>query len=138
MGWYMQLVGMIFIDRKNSEKAVESMKKAGYEIKNGKNIISFPEGTRSLNGELGLFKKGTFVLALNNNIEILPIALVGTRIGIPPRKFEINPTQVEVRIGEPFSPTSTGIKSAEELANFTRTKIQSLLNEHQSKESSYS
>lgn len=127
MGWYMQLVGMIFIDRQNREKAVESMKKASNEIKNGKNIISFPEGTRSLDGKLAQFKKGSFVIALEHNIEILPVAVVGTQNGIPPRKFEINPADVEVRIGKAFSPKSTACLNAEELAEYTRNKIELLL-----------
>lgn len=132
MGWYMQLVGMIFIDRQNREKAVESMKKASVEIKNGKNILSFPEGTRSMDGKLALFKKGSFVIALEHNIEILPVALLGTQNGIPPRKFEINPANVEVHIGEAISPQSTGIRNAEELAEFTRKKIQLLMDANSS------
>ena len=49
--------GMIFLDRSNREKAMRSMRNAGKEIKKGKNIISFPEGTRSKNGNIGLFQK---------------------------------------------------------------------------------
>ena len=59
IGWYVTAAGMIFIDRTNREKAMQSMKKAGTLIKNGRNVITFPEGTRSSDGKLNLFKRGS-------------------------------------------------------------------------------
>ena len=62
IGWYVTAAGMIFIDRTNREKAMRSMKKAGTLIRNGRNVITFPEGTRSSNGKLNLFKRGSFII----------------------------------------------------------------------------
>ena len=52
LGWYMKVAGMVFIDRTNQTKAINSLKEAGELIKKGRNIITFPEGTRSKNGEI--------------------------------------------------------------------------------------
>ena len=71
----MNAAGMIFVDRSNKEKAIKSMNEAGEAINRGRNIVTFPEGTRSKDGNIGTFKKGTFHIASQSNIPILPIAI---------------------------------------------------------------
>ena len=77
MGWYMTISGMIFIDRKNREKAMESMRKAGEQIKKGKNVIVYPEGTRSKTGVMQQFKRGSFIMAKESLLPIQPCAISG-------------------------------------------------------------
>lgn len=77
MGQFMWLIGMIFIDRKNKDSAMRSMMKAAEGIKKGRNIISFPEGTRSKDGTVGLFKRGSFIIAKQYDIPVAPITIVG-------------------------------------------------------------
>ena len=90
-GWFVSAVGMVFIERTNHERAMESLKKAGTEIKKGKNIISFPEGTRSRDGQMLMFKRGTFILAIENKIDVIPVAISGS--------FEVNPPGYKLRSG---------------------------------------
>ena len=71
VGWYMWATGMIFIDRTNREKAFQSLKRAGKLIKKGKNVIMFPEGTRSKNSQVSQFKKGPFVLASESELSVI-------------------------------------------------------------------
>ncbi|MAX81614.1 MAG: 1-acyl-sn-glycerol-3-phosphate acyltransferase [Crocinitomicaceae bacterium] len=104
LGWAMMAVGMIFIDRFHRDKAFASIRQAGKEIKRGKNVVSFPEGTRSRNGKIQMFKRGTFILAVENDIEVVPVALYGAEKIIPPGKFEIHPGVIKVAIGKPISP----------------------------------
>ena len=66
IGWYMMATGMIFIDRSNRVKAVASLDKAGKLIKNGKDVLLFPEGTRSKTGQIGEFKKGPFYAGIKS------------------------------------------------------------------------
>ena len=75
LGWYMSIAGMIFLDRSNHENAMRSMRNAGNEIKKGKNIISFPEGTRSKTNQIGQFKRGSFIIAKEGKIPIVPVAI---------------------------------------------------------------
>ncbi|MEC9186574.1 MAG: lysophospholipid acyltransferase family protein, partial [Bacteroidota bacterium] len=77
LGWYMSVAGMIFLDRSNHENAMRSMRNAGNEIKKGKNIISFPEGTRSKTNQIGQFKRGSFIIAKEGKIPIVPVAIKG-------------------------------------------------------------
>ena len=123
MGWYMWLVGMIFIDRKHPEKAKKSLIEAGEQIKRGKNILSFPEGTRSKTGKMGMFKRGSFVLASQAGVTVVPIAILGTEKAIPTGKFEIHSTHVKVNIGKPIDPKQFGPKGVDQFAAYTRDQV---------------
>lgn len=123
MGWYMQAVGMIFIDRSNREKAFHSIRQAGAQIKKGKNVFSFPEGTRSASGDVKMFKRGTFILARENNIEVVPIAIRGAGKIIPAQSFTISPGKVEVIIGEPIVPANHTHLTLEQFAAYCRQRV---------------
>ncbi len=129
MGWYMTAVGMIFIDRKNREAAFDNLRKAGKEVVNGKNVFSFPEGTRSKTGKLGLFKRGTFVLAKSNDITLVPVGISGASAIIPAGKYEVNAGEVIIQIGQPITPSHYANLSVEELAQHARDTIKALTNE---------
>ena len=79
VGQAIYLMGMIPIDRSGGNKAHESLKKAGLQIKKGKHILVFPEGTRTRTGRLASFKKGGFILALQQAIPIVPISINNSR-----------------------------------------------------------
>ncbi len=131
MGWYMQAVGMIFIDRSNREKAFSSILQAGAEIQRGKNVVSFPEGTRSNTGKINLFKRGTFILARENNIEIVPIAIKGANEIIPNKSFEINSGKINVVVGNPIVPQEYAHLTVEKFAEHCRQEVIQLQNEVQ-------
>lgn len=75
LGWYMMATGMIFIDRSDRKKSIESLKRTARLIHNGKSILMFPEGTRSSDRQVAPFKKGPFVLAKEAEVEILPVGI---------------------------------------------------------------
>lgn len=104
IGWYMMATGMIFIDRKNRDKAIQSLERAGNLIKGGKNVLVFPEGTRSKDGEVMALKKGSFMLAAQADINVVPVAIHGTRSVLPPDTFKLKPGVVHVNIGAPVPP----------------------------------
>ena len=47
-------------------------------IKNPRSILLFPEGTRTPDGQLGLFKRGGLMLSIDTGLPIVPVAYVGT------------------------------------------------------------
>ena len=114
-GWYVNAVGMVFINRTNHSEAMASLKRAGEEIKSGKNIISFPEGTRPRDGKMKLFKRGSFVLALESNIDIVPVAIVGSRQVNPPG-YVIKSGTIKVKIGKPINPINYDKANPDQLA----------------------
>ena len=124
LGWFMMATGMIFVDRKNKNKALESMDKAADLIKQGRNILIFPEGSISQNGEVGSFKKGAFQLALKSGSEIIPVALKGTDKILSYRSFQINPGAASLAIG---SPIRNGDYSSDNLNLFREQVRQKLI-----------
>lgn len=79
----MTAAGFIEIDRSNRTRAIESLRVAKKRLEEGTSVWIAPEGTRSTSGELGPFKKGGFVLALETGLPIVPVAIEGTRHVLP-------------------------------------------------------
>lgn len=121
LGWLIWAAGMIFIDRKNRERAVLSMKKAATEIHGGKSVVLFPEGTRTRTGELGPFKKGGFHLAMDAGVPIVPIAMVGGYQLLPPHSLQLRSGSYRARFGQPVDTTS--FKDRDQLLEEVRKRI---------------
>lgn len=127
LGQYMYLIGHIFIDRKNREKAMSSMRKAAQIIANGKNVITFPEGTRSKDGKTAVFKRGTFIIAQEGKIDIMPLAVVNAENILPRGGFVIHPGTIEVRIGKRIHANEFEGMNAEQTAEFVRSRVTQLI-----------
>ncbi|MDI9357145.1 MAG: lysophospholipid acyltransferase family protein [Chitinophagaceae bacterium] len=106
IGWYMQATGMIFVDRNNIKNSKKDLSKAAILIQKGKSIFLFPEGKRSRDASIGAFKNGSFFLASEAQVSIVPIHIKGTHRAWGVDSFQITPTKVEVNIGEPFHPSN--------------------------------
>jgi len=125
-GWCITAMGMIFVDRKNRMKAVESMKAAGELIKSGKNVIAFPEGKRSRSGNIEMFRKGSFVIAKGSQIDVIPIAIKGSEVLHKPGGFKFRPGKVYINIGEPIKANLFMDKKPEEFADYTKKVVEKL------------
>lgn len=82
-GGAMRGAGFISVDRENRESAIRSLEAAKPMLRGGTHLWIAPEGTRSLDGRLGPFKKGGFVLAKDLELRILPVTVTGTRNVLP-------------------------------------------------------
>jgi 1-acyl-sn-glycerol-3-phosphate acyltransferase len=83
IGWNMALNRYIRIRRGDRKDAVRMMAACGEALESGSSILIFPEGTRSLDGELREFRHGAFTLGLRHHVPILPIVLDGTLDALP-------------------------------------------------------
>jgi len=77
-GLWMKKMKCVFLDRKNPREGIKDIKEAVEVIKKGYPTLIFPEGERSLTGEIGAFKKGSFKLALDTKGIIIPLTIKGT------------------------------------------------------------
>lgn len=102
-GQAMWVVGHIFVNRGNHEKAVRSLKRAAAKVRAGTSVIVFPEGTRAGAGagELLPFKKGGFMLAIESGIPILPVGIAGSGSCLRKGSLRLRPGPIFYRIGEP-------------------------------------
>jgi 1-acyl-sn-glycerol-3-phosphate acyltransferase len=125
-GFILWLLKFIPIDRGNREKAVSSLKKAAKRIHDGINIVIYADGTRSLNGELKPFKKGAFLLAIEAQVDIIPVTISGTINvmhklgGILDVKFD---QEVHIIFDPPISTRSYSINQKDELKELVNSQI---------------
>ncbi len=130
IGWVMTAAGVIFIDRGNKEKAIRSMRIAGKKIKQGKNVMIFPEGTFDHTKPMLPFKKGAFHLAMHAEVEILPVAIVDAcNVWPADDNLGLKSGTVELRIGEPISTLGMTKIDIEKVLEQTRDSIQELINQ---------
>jgi 1-acyl-sn-glycerol-3-phosphate acyltransferase len=71
--------GHVLIDRGRRESAVESIKNAADQVRGGRTVLIFPEGTRGDSDTIGDLKKGGFHLAKSAVVPILPVGVRGSR-----------------------------------------------------------
>lgn len=112
VGWAAWVGGTIFIDRRNRERSRESIKAAAAQIRAGKTVAVFPEGTRTRTGKLGPFKKGVFHLAMEAGVPVVPVAAVGGYSILPADRLELRPGRYVVRFGQPLDPADFGSREA--------------------------
>ena len=103
-------VRAIPVDRKNRERAIESIKQAEQVLKQGIHIAILPEGTRTLTGKLGIMKKGGFHLAINTGASIIPVGIEGAYEFKPKSTWKLSKGTITVRVGDPISSKSLGFK----------------------------
>lgn len=123
LGWYMAGTGMIFINRSNSREAMRGLKLAGERIRAGSNILAFPEGTRSKDGRILPFKKGSFALAVEAGVPIIPIAIEGTRGMLPPGSARLRRHPIRVKMGPPIATAGLRGRAREALLHQVRDAI---------------
>ena len=95
-------MGVIEVDRTNSEAAARSIDRAVGVLRDGKSFVLFPEGTRTRTGELLPFKKGAFVLAIKAQVPVLPFTLFGTAESLQPDKPFLYAGNVRIVIHDPI------------------------------------
>jgi 1-acyl-sn-glycerol-3-phosphate acyltransferase len=95
------VLDMIAFQRRGS--SVDCLKACQEVIANNKMILIFPEGTRSLTGELQPFKMGTGFLAMQLNIPIVPVYIQGSFEAFPKGARLPNRHPIRVKFGQPIA-----------------------------------
>lgn len=101
-GKAMRNAGYIEIDRQHHERALKSIDEAARKIKEGKSVMTFPEGTRSRDGKIKPFKQGMFYLSLKSGVPIVPISIIGAAEIMPKRSLRVNAGQITMVIDKPI------------------------------------
>jgi 1-acyl-sn-glycerol-3-phosphate acyltransferase len=124
LGWGMYAIGHIWIDRRNARRARESLMRAVERMrKNHTSLVIFPEGTRSSDGTVADFKRGSFSLALRAEVEAVPVAISNACVVMPKKAMFCNPGEVVVRIGEPVPTKGLENQDKGELAQNVRDAV---------------
>lgn len=111
MGYWITHMKSVTIDRENVREGMKAINQAIKNIKDGYSFAVFPEGTRSKDGEIHEFKKGSIKLATKSKVPIVPFALEGTSACFEDKR-DFLPGKVKIIFGEPI--VTEGISKEEE------------------------
>ena len=123
-----QACGHISIDRQDKTRAMHSLEIARRRLEEDRpTVILFPEGTRSVTGELRAFKKGAFVLAIQTGTEVVPAAILGTKDIMRKGSWAIHRGRtIRVRFGEPISVEGLHMEDRDELTGRAHAAVAAL------------
>lgn len=106
LGWAMAIQGQYFINRSDSKKAYALLDKIKEDVRQGQSILVFPEGTRSANGQLRSFKKGSFRLAKETAAPVIPCVISGAYDVLPKKRIVPRPGHIIVTFLPPVDPAT--------------------------------
>ena len=129
LGFVMRVAGHIFVDRKNHERAMSSLKKASVSLKkNPRSILLYPEGTRTKDGSIQNFKPGGLLLAVETGMPIVPIYYSGTYSILNRGSWKLNNQNLKLIIGKPIFTEKYSFETRRELAKKVQFEVVKLSN----------
>jgi 1-acyl-sn-glycerol-3-phosphate acyltransferase len=111
LGWHLKRGGHLFVDRRKPDHA-NILRRWRALVSQGLSLIIYAEGTRSPDGRVGRFKGGSFLLAIEAGLPIVPIAVLGTRAVMPKGRLRTEPANVTLVVHEPIQPPALDAPTA--------------------------
>lgn len=100
----MNAMGIVKVDRVRGS-AIHADVNAGVAAATdrGQSLIIFPEGTRSMSGQMGPFKKGAFRISITNGLDIIPVTIAGSWEAWRPGSKIVMGGPIQAVVHEPIS-----------------------------------
>ena len=130
VGWHLKRSGQVCIDQQKPTKSIASIRSAVKSLQAGMPLVIFPEGGRTPDGEIKPFLPGTFFLAIKAQVDIVPVALLGTYELLPMDTYHIKPCPLEMRVGEPISTAGLKLRDMEALSAKVKKALEDLYYGH--------
>ena len=102
LGWHLKRGKHLFVDRQNPDRS--GIFKRWRALVSQASLIVYAEGTRSRDGHVAKFKAGSFLLAIEARLPIVPVAIIGTRAVMPKGRLRTEPADVRLIVHEPIQP----------------------------------
>lgn len=126
-----QVMGGLFMDRDDVKQGLQIINETAKQVKEGRNFLIFPEGTRSKNGnKLGEFKGGSFKAATKAKCPIVPVAIIDSYL--PFDQNTIDKVDVQIHVLEPLNYEDYQGMKTSEIADLVKERIEKVIadNEH--------
>ncbi len=101
LGWHLKRGRHLFVDRQHPDH-VGILNRWRALISEGLSLIIYAEGTRSADGRVARFKAGSFLLAIEAGLPIVPVAVIGTRAVMPKGRLRTEPSDVLLVVHDPI------------------------------------
>ena len=119
LGWHLRRGRHLFVDRRRPDRA-GILRRWRALVSEGLSLIIYAEGTRSPDGRVARFKAGSFLLAIEAHLPVVPVAIIGTRAVMPKGRLRTEPADVALVIHDPIQPPAIAeptIQDAKALAD---------------------
>lgn len=126
VGWQLKRSGQVCIDQQKPTNSIAAIRSAVKSLRAGMPLVIFPEGGRTPDGEIKPFLPGAFFLALKAQVDIVPVALVGTYELLPMDTYHIKSRPLEMRVGEPISTAGLTMRDLESLSGRVQKAVEDL------------
>ena len=126
VGWHLKRSGQICVDQQNPARSIGSIRAALKSLKSGMPLVIFPEGGRTPDGEIKPFLAGALFLAIKAQVDIVPVALVGTFELLPMNTYHIKCRPLEMRVGPPISTADYTLREMEALSDRVHKAVEDL------------
>jgi 1-acyl-sn-glycerol-3-phosphate acyltransferase len=103
LGWHLKRGRHLLVDRQHPDRA-GILKRWRALVSEGLSLMIYAEGTRSPDGRVAKFKAGSFLLAIEAQLPIIPVAVIGTRAVMPKGRLRTEPADVGLIIHDPIQP----------------------------------
>jgi putative phosphoserine phosphatase/1-acylglycerol-3-phosphate O-acyltransferase len=133
IGRVLEFSGVVLIDRKDTQRAIETMGSLVDTMRiEGKSVCMSPEGTRSITPRLAPFKKGAFHLAIQAGVPIVPIVIQNSSDIMPKGEMIYRPATVEVEVLPPVDTSGWSVETIDEHVASVRNMYLEALDQDQS------
>jgi 1-acyl-sn-glycerol-3-phosphate acyltransferase len=123
MGWHLHRAGHLLVDRRNpGADIVQKMRRL---VGESSSLIVFPEGTRSRDGVVGRFKKGSFLVAMDAGLPVVPVSISNSRHVMRKGELMVCPGEVELTIHAPVPTLGVPRGEVLDFADRIRTAVTS-------------
>jgi 1-acyl-sn-glycerol-3-phosphate acyltransferase len=122
MGWHLRRAGHMLVDRRRPDPK-RIIHWASRLTSSGLSLIVFPEGTRSRDGRVARFKGGSFYVALEAGLPVVPLSLVGSRHVMLKGRLTTYPGEVGLIVHEPIDTSDMAGSDAKEFGERVRRII---------------
>jgi 1-acyl-sn-glycerol-3-phosphate acyltransferase len=121
--WVFDAAGFVPLERANSGQSLPAVDRAAKTLAEGRSFVIFPEGTRSRTGDLLPFKKGGFVMAIQAQAPVVPVAVSGSRAALKRGSMVIRSGTIRVEFAPPIPTTGMTFADRSDLVNAAREAI---------------
>jgi 1-acyl-sn-glycerol-3-phosphate acyltransferase len=126
VGWQLKRSGQVCIDQQKPANSIAAIRSAVKSLKAGMPLVIYPEGGRTPDGEIKPFLPGAFFLAIKAQVDIVPVALVGTYELLPMNTYHIKCRPLEMRVGEPISTAGLTMRDMEAVSAKVKKAMEDL------------